>query len=445
MSSSPILPAMRSNPCPRAKPARRYGGAGQDLRTDQSRHHQLTGHAGREAGCACAGEGCWQIRTTAWRRPPPLPWARSAARRPSESLQKAVHRVGRAGARRYCGRLVALAPIACWQPGVESKALGIFQALYEAEKSDTYRTAAYRGMILSSGKRALHLMTTAILGTDEASQGAALQLVREVNAPNATDDLCLMLHRVSSPVQVALLEGLTQRGDVSAASIIVVMDRSPALEVRLAVINALGILGDDTMVPLLGVAATSANSDEQKAARLALVQLRRGNPTETLLRLLPNAKPEVQAEFALRARRPQRQDRRSPIGGTGAAKERLGPEGRASSARRAGGRPTTGTDGAIRHRGQNRTRPCRCRRGPQLRLPRDSDPARPGKRRTPVASIGENAARAVLLCSPFAAGSTTPRCARPSALRSPPRNHRSTPPQCARYATPVTLNSCRMC
>ena len=52
------------------------------------------------------------------------------------------------------------------------------------------------------------------------------------------------------------------------------------------------------MVPLLGVAAASATGEEQKAARLALVELRRGNPTEKLLRLLPDAKPEVQAEFA---------------------------------------------------------------------------------------------------------------------------------------------------
>ncbi|MCX6914598.1 MAG: HEAT repeat domain-containing protein, partial [Verrucomicrobia bacterium] len=183
--------------------------------------------------------------------------------------------------------------------GNRSQALDIFQALYETEKSDSYRTAAYRGMILSSGHRALRLMATAILGTDKASQTAALQLVREVDASKATATFSLLLHRVRLPLQVALLEGLTQRGDVSAASTIVVMDRSPSLEVRLAAINALGILGDDTMVPLLGVAATSTNAVEQKAARLALVQLNRGSPTDALLRLLPNAKPEVQAEFAL--------------------------------------------------------------------------------------------------------------------------------------------------
>ena len=182
--------------------------------------------------------------------------------------------------------------------GSDSKALGIFQALYDTEKSDTVRTAAYRGMILTSGKKALRLMITAILGQDGASQTAALQLVREVTAPDATKTFGVLLLKVNPPVQVALIEGLSQRGDVSAAPAISTMAHSASPEVRLATINALGILGDATMVPLLGVAAASTNSEEQVAARLALVQLRRGNPTETLLRLLPDAKPEVQAEFA---------------------------------------------------------------------------------------------------------------------------------------------------
>jgi HEAT repeat protein len=182
--------------------------------------------------------------------------------------------------------------------GSKSKALGIFQALYDTEKADTVRTAAYRGMILASGNKAPALMVSAILGNDGASQIAALQLVREVDAPDATKTFVVLLQKVNPPVQVALIEGLSQRGDVSAAPVISTMATSASPEVRVATIKALGVLGDATMVPLLGVAATSANGEEQSAARLALIQLRRGNPTERLLRLLPDAKPAVQAEFA---------------------------------------------------------------------------------------------------------------------------------------------------
>jgi HEAT repeat protein len=182
--------------------------------------------------------------------------------------------------------------------GSHSKALGIFQALYDSEPSDTFRTAAYRGMILASGKHALPLMVKAILGPDAASRTAALQLVREVTASDATKTFTVLLRQVAPPVQVALIDGLNQRGDVSAAAGLTAMASSPAPEVRVAALNARGNLGDDTMIPVLGVAAASTNADEQAAARLALVQLHRGKPTETLLRFLPDAKPEVQAEFA---------------------------------------------------------------------------------------------------------------------------------------------------
>ena len=182
--------------------------------------------------------------------------------------------------------------------GSQAKALAVFQQLYDTEQKDGFRTAAYRGMIRASGKHALPLLTAAILGTNGAIQTAALQLVREVTAPGATETFASMLNTVEPPVQVALIGGLWQRGDSVAAPAIAAMVRSPSPEVRLAAINALGTLGDASLVPLLAVAAASSSGEEQKAARLALVDLRRGNPTETLLRLLPAAKPDVQAEFA---------------------------------------------------------------------------------------------------------------------------------------------------
>jgi HEAT repeat protein len=182
--------------------------------------------------------------------------------------------------------------------GSQGKALAVFQQLYDTEKRDAIRTAAFRGMIRSSGDGALRLMTRAIMEKDGASQIAALQLVREVPGSQATATFAALIQGADAPVQAALIEALAQRGDVLAVPAIVAVMTGPAPQVRLAAINALGILGDATTVPLLAVAASSPNGEEQKAARLALLELRRGNPTETLLRLLPAAKPEVQAELA---------------------------------------------------------------------------------------------------------------------------------------------------
>ena len=182
--------------------------------------------------------------------------------------------------------------------GSDAKALRIYQALFDGEREPRFRSAAFRGLVLASGKKGLPLAVRAIVGSDSAATLAALQLVREIQAPDATRTFAMLVNKVEPPLQVALIEGLAQRGDVTAAPFIAPLVTSPAPPVRISAINALGILGDSSLIPILGVAASSSTGDEQKAARLALVNLNRGTPTETLLRLLPDAKPEVQAEFA---------------------------------------------------------------------------------------------------------------------------------------------------
>lgn len=182
--------------------------------------------------------------------------------------------------------------------GSLSKALAVFQRLYGTEKADHLRVAAYRGMILSSRRQALPLMITAITGTEGTSQTAALQLVGKVQAPNAALTLAQLLPKVPAITQVALIGGLSQRSDPAAAPAIAVLVNSSTPEVRLAAISALGLLGDASLVPLLAQSAASATGAEQEAARLSLVQLRRGDPARTLLAQLPGAKPAVQAELA---------------------------------------------------------------------------------------------------------------------------------------------------
>ena len=182
--------------------------------------------------------------------------------------------------------------------GKLSKALPIYQRLHETEQADYLRVAAYRGMILSARRQALPLMSGAITGGEGTSQTAALQLVSQVQAPGAALALAQLLPKVPAVVQVALIGGLSQRGDPAAAPAIAALADSATPEVRLAAISALGVLGDASLVPLLAQSAASATGAEQEAARLALVQLRRGDPARALLAQLPGAQPAVQVELA---------------------------------------------------------------------------------------------------------------------------------------------------
>ena len=154
MSNSPIPPAMRSNQCPRPKPARPYRRAGQDLRADQSRHHQLAWVPARDAGRACPGQVVDGSRRPAWRRRPPLPWARSAAPRPSKPCRPPPPTPPDRSTTRSWTPACA-APITCSQPAANRRRWRSSNICMTRRRRTCVRTAAFRGMIQASGNEAL--------------------------------------------------------------------------------------------------------------------------------------------------------------------------------------------------------------------------------------------------------------------------------------------------
>jgi HEAT repeat protein len=183
--------------------------------------------------------------------------------------------------------------------GHRAAAEQIFQELYDTDKSEAVRVASFRGLIETSDSP-LALMTSAIsptTATTPPARLAALQLVREVNAPGATKAFADMLPGLAPPFQVSVIDGLAQRGDPEAMTGLRAMVTSDDANVRLAAITALGEVGDDSVVPLLDTFAASGNTAEKKAARAALLKLRRGNVTEALLKDLAGAQPEAQLEL----------------------------------------------------------------------------------------------------------------------------------------------------
>jgi len=182
----------------------------------------------------------------------------------------------------------------------KARALDLFRKLYDSQPDGKFRAAAYRGIILSSSvKASVTLITKAIAGKNGPNQVAALQLVHDPRILGVIKALVQLLPKVDPPVQTALIAGLAQRGDFSAMAGIARLADSPVSEVRLAVLNALDILGDASNVPLLARAAASTSDEaERAAARQALIDLHRGDVTAALLAQLNAATPAVQAEAA---------------------------------------------------------------------------------------------------------------------------------------------------
>lgn len=179
-----------------------------------------------------------------------------------------------------------------------ASALAIFEQLYNSAEKDSIRVAAFKGRVRASGNAGLGLMVSAVSGPADPAQTAALQLVRDLQVPNTTSEMAKLLPGLTPAVQSALVEGLAQRGDHSAAPALAALAGSAVPEVRVPIIRALEALDDASVVPLLAGFAASGSAQEQKAARQALTDLRRGNVTETLIDQLSARGSEVQAELA---------------------------------------------------------------------------------------------------------------------------------------------------
>jgi len=179
----------------------------------------------------------------------------------------------------------------------EEKALALFQELYDREKDAGLRVAAYRGVILASGKNGVDLMLRGIAGNDMDSQGAALSLAAKFPGRDVTKSLASLLPVVTSPVQISLIQCLGQRGDRVAEDGVAEMLGNSDGDVRLAALTALGDIGDGKVALPIAQRAALASGAEKTAAREALVDLRQGSVTPYFLRALGTTNGDVQAEL----------------------------------------------------------------------------------------------------------------------------------------------------
>lgn len=182
--------------------------------------------------------------------------------------------------------------------GDKAGARRIFEQFNRPQESGHVRAAAFAGLIRIAGDKSLGLAVEGIRGPDPLRQMVALQLARDLANPKATPAVTNLLRQAATAMQAALIGLLQQRDDATAAPAVSGLADSQDPYVRLTAIAALGTLGDETVVPFLARSATARDEAEQKAARVALIQLRRGAIGAAMVKELSVAPPDVQAELA---------------------------------------------------------------------------------------------------------------------------------------------------
>jgi HEAT repeat protein len=179
--------------------------------------------------------------------------------------------------------------------GQNAAAAAWYARLSGETETQPVRMAAWRGTIRSNPEQGLGAVCAALASGDPALESMGLHLVPEVSGTGATEQLAKCLAQVSSPVRALLLGALAARGDVAARGVVQKALSSQDPAVRLAAINALGTLGDETSVKAL-VDRTKAGGSaaERQAAQQSLVRLRGPRTSEVLTGLLSQEDPSQQ-------------------------------------------------------------------------------------------------------------------------------------------------------
>jgi type 1 glutamine amidotransferase/HEAT repeat protein len=181
--------------------------------------------------------------------------------------------------------------------GDSKSAESIYTQLYGINKPVPIRAAALRGLVSVDNKHGSDMVTDALRGDDPILRSQAIALTREIPGDDITKVLMKTLSDLSVADHYMVLAALADRGDISALPAIIEASNHEQEAVRNAALNALGKLGDSSVVLLLAERAASAKGAEKKAARENSYRLRGGEVNQKILDNLNTGHPDIRVEL----------------------------------------------------------------------------------------------------------------------------------------------------
>ncbi len=177
--------------------------------------------------------------------------------------------------------------------GDVEKAAGVFEALYAAKQTPALRAAALQGLVTARGAATLPALIEALRGEDGALYAVALQLMRELPAPEVGAALLEALPSFDPERKARVLDVVAARGDSTALPAVLTALQDIDETVRIAALGALRDLGNDTSVAALAQVVATTKGREKAAAEAALARLRGAGVNAALTALLADPSPEV--------------------------------------------------------------------------------------------------------------------------------------------------------
>lgn len=178
-----------------------------------------------------------------------------------------------------------------------SKALEIYNNVYNSDASSAMRAAALKGMVRISGSDADAIIVEALKSDDSTISSTAASIVMQ---PQRTEQLVSIADEMSDyppEVQIQIIKALTATGEKTVIKQIYPAVISDDTQVSVAAIEALGVLGDESTVVMLVDIIISTTTDRKHAARQSLYRLKGANVDMMIVDAIPNAKTEVMIEL----------------------------------------------------------------------------------------------------------------------------------------------------
>jgi len=180
--------------------------------------------------------------------------------------------------------------------GKTEEAARIYQRFYYSASARHFKLAGLRGLARAQPEKALPLLTSAIKGQAPQLRASAIALADEAKGAEVTRALVALIPTVPPETQEVLVRALGRRGDPEARTAMLAALESEHEAVRVAALEALGTIGDASLVPLLAARAAAARGNEQRVARASLARLGGGDVVAAIIKCSRRGEAKVRVE-----------------------------------------------------------------------------------------------------------------------------------------------------
>jgi len=180
--------------------------------------------------------------------------------------------------------------------GNRRSAAAIYQEYYINEYPEYLRIAGLRGLVETSGAKAVDVLAKAIKGEDANMRSSAIAMMAVLRGEKITHTLVTLSKVVPANGQALIVRALAARHDVSVVPAVMDLTNSDHDTVRMAAFEALGDIGTPQAIACLAKAAALSPEKEARIAQSSLVRMRGEGVDQAFIREINSGDPKPRIE-----------------------------------------------------------------------------------------------------------------------------------------------------